>query len=710
MGKNGIFFKESQLCAIELGACRKEPKAHEENERKHFVVRNLDTGEVHQMCEQGLDLLPDDSTFEKPFDRVHSNASPWRTWWLQKREQDDALYSAASFGCASDIRRLLSESGAGGGPPVSVDSKFLHGRTALHIAASQGRLEAVNTLLDFNACVNQASSVGHTALHFACQKGHLDVVRSLFCAKADIKSETQDGCLPLHVAAASGHTAVVSELLEFGSGQVQVRNRFQQRPVDMAGNVDVATLLQKAMEKSLSGDGDSGVEPSTWKTDRVDDYAGRTCSQGGVLRRNARRDVVMKLLQGTAQSTKSASPRRSRNRSKTTTPRKSRSPTPQNSLRSTESRQGLQSHSALVENRSRELFAKLLPDSKVPCIEEVGPHSFQLVKFLGEGSFGEIYQVEHKVTGQPFTMRTLQKSQLKSKSVWKQALAERNLLSFIRHPYIVSLHAAFQTPSHLVLVLQLCSNGDVQQLIDCEGRLPEVTARIYTAEILLAFEYLHERDIVFRALKPANVALDTDSHCMLTDFGLIKQGVGGFTAGSSVCGNIAFFAPEMLTCRNYGHTVDLYGLGVFLFCMLVGCPPFFDEDRQTLLANIKHARLHLPSFVRLEASSLISMLMERDPSSRLGARNTMDVEDHEFFDDIDFDALEKHEVEVPSNLFESVSFESIHAFDSHDPAGLGKSLKRTFSSKASLRHEEHSDYSGRGSVRGWDFFSFSFDG
>jgi len=246
-------------------------------------------------------------------------------------------------------------------------------------------------------------------------------------------------------------------------------------------------------------------------------------------------------------------------------------------------------------------------------------------------------------------MKTLEKSKIRSQNLERYAKTERNILSYVRHPYIVSLHYAFQTPSFLVLVLQYCSNGNLQKLISTERRLKEPLAQLYTAELLLALGYLHQRKIVFRDLKPDNVVLDESWHAMLTDFGLSKEGVDSNNA-TTFCGSVAFLAPEILLRRPHGHPVDIYNLGVLLFDMLTGMPPFYAANRKVLFDNIARANLEMPVCISPRAASLIKALMHRDPSCRLGARLTEDVQVHNFFEGLDFAAVDKREVPVPCAL------------------------------------------------------------
>ena len=159
----------------------------------------------------------------------------------------------------------------------------------------------------------------------------------------------------------------------------------------------------------------------------------------------------------------------------------------------------------------------------------------------------------------------------------------------------MGLNYAFQTKDKLFLILEYCPGGDLGKVLEQEKRFDEARARIYLAEILLALEDLHKRDIIFRDLKPDNVVLDTHGHALLTDFGLSKEGVLDNQAANSFCGSVAYLAPEMLKRSGHGKSVDWYLLGVLLYEMLVGMPPYFNRDREKLVSNIQKGPLLMPS-------------------------------------------------------------------------------------------------------------------
>lgn len=211
---------------------------------------------------------------------------------------------------------------------------------------------------------------------------------------------------------------------------------------------------------------------------------------------------------------------------------------------------------------------------------KVGPNDFTPLKLLGSGSFGEVYLVKFKSTGELFAMKVLNKSKIWGQNLIRYAKTERDVLSNTSHNFIVSLIFAFQTNSKLFLILEFCPGGDLGFLIQKQGKLNEDRARMYLCEVLLAIEDLHRRDIIFRDLKPDNVVLDNEGHAKLTDFGLSKEGVLEMNNGAkSFCGSVAYLSPEMLRKTGHGKSVDWYLLGVLLYEMLVGKTPYFSENK-----------------------------------------------------------------------------------------------------------------------------------
>lgn len=132
----------------------------------------------------------------------------------------------------------------------------------------------------------------------------------------------------------------------------------------------------------------------------------------------------------------------------------------------------------------------------------------------------------------------------------------------------------------MFLVSDYASGGDLSQYLEIEHYFSESKAKLYITEILLALEALHKENIVYRDLKPDNVLMDEEGHVLLTDFGLSRENVRKGEAGAkSFCGSYAYLAPEMVKKKGHGKTVDWYLLGVILYEMLTGLPPYYSNSK-----------------------------------------------------------------------------------------------------------------------------------
>ena len=173
-------------------------------------------------------------------------------------------------------------------------------------------------------------------------------------------------------------------------------------------------------------------------------------------------------------------------------------------------------------------------------------------------------------------------------------------------------------------------------------------SKYYAAEILLALEELHRRDIIYRDLKPDNIVIDKDFHVKLTDFGLSKEEVADNSSAKSFCGSIAYLSPEMIRRKGHGKAVDWYLLGVLIYEMLTGIPPFYSKNRKNMISNIMHSQIQIPTYISKEAQEIILLLLNKDPHSRLGAdTGSEEIKSHKWFADLDWDDVYQKKLKVP---------------------------------------------------------------
>lgn len=274
---------------------------------------------------------------------------------------------------------------------------------------------------------------------------------------------------------------------------------------------------------------------------------------------------------------------------------------------------------------------------------------FETVKCIGKGSFAKVMMVKKKDTGDIYAMKCLTKKDLVKRKQIQHTMTEREVISNIKHPFIVSLHFAFQTDTKLYLVTDFFNGGELFWHLKNENNFTETRARFYAAEIVLALECLHESGIVYRDMKPENLLLDADGHIRLTDFGLSKDSLHGNAVTKTFCGTPEYLAPEVVRQEPYGTAVDWWALGVLIFEMLHGLPPFYNKNLREMYHAILNNPIPFPVTFSQDVQEIISGLMERNPKNRLGYNGAQEVKESTWFveNGIDFVKLYKKELPVP---------------------------------------------------------------
>uniref|UniRef100_A0A670IEK3 non-specific serine/threonine protein kinase n=2 Tax=Podarcis muralis TaxID=64176 RepID=A0A670IEK3_PODMU len=283
--------------------------------------------------------------------------------------------------------------------------------------------------------------------------------------------------------------------------------------------------------------------------------------------------------------------------------------------------------------------------------EKADPSQFELLKVLGQGSFGKVFLVK-KISGsdarQLYAMKVLKKATLKVRDRVRTKM-ERDILVEVNHPFIVKLHYAFQTEGKLYLILDFLRGGDLFTRLSKEVMFTEEDVKFYLAELALALDHLHSLGIIYRDLKPENILLDEEGHIKLTDFGLSKESIDHEKKAYSFCGTVEYMAPEVVNRRGHTQSADWWSFGVLMFEMLTGTLPFQGKDRKETMTLILKAKLGMPQFLSPEAQSLLRMLFKRNPANRLGAGpdGVEEIKRHPFFSTIDWNKLYRREINPP---------------------------------------------------------------
>ncbi|XP_064270108.1 ribosomal protein S6 kinase alpha-2 isoform X3 [Passer domesticus] len=283
--------------------------------------------------------------------------------------------------------------------------------------------------------------------------------------------------------------------------------------------------------------------------------------------------------------------------------------------------------------------------------EKADPSQFELLKVLGQGSYGKVFlvrKIKGSDAGQLYAMKVLKKATLKVRDRVRSKM-ERDILAEVNHPFIVKLHYAFQTEGKLYLILDFLRGGDLFTRLSKEVMFTEEDVKFYLAELALALDHLHGLGIIYRDLKPENILLDEEGHIKITDFGLSKESIDHDKRAYSFCGTIEYMAPEVVNRRGHTQSADWWSFGVLMFEMLTGSLPFQGKDRKETMALILKAKLGMPQFLSIEAQSLLRALFKRNPSNRLGAGfdGVEEIKRHPFFVTIDWNKLYRKEIKPP---------------------------------------------------------------
>lgn len=277
---------------------------------------------------------------------------------------------------------------------------------------------------------------------------------------------------------------------------------------------------------------------------------------------------------------------------------------------------------------------------------------FDVVETLGTGTFGRVLLVRLRpAASQPgavqhFAMKVLRKSEVVRLKQVEHVNSERNILSRIRHPFIVDLYATFQDHLNVYMLLSYVPGGELFSHLRRAGRFSPDVTRFYLSTIVLALRHLHAYDIIYRDLKPENLLLDHRGYLRIADFGFAKI-VPDRTW--TLCGTPEYLAPEIIQSAGHGKAVDWWACGILCYEMLVGYPPFFDDNPFGIYDKILKGKVYWPKELDRGSKELIQEFLQPDRSRRLGnlGGGVEDVLLHPWFRGVDWGALERGEIRAP---------------------------------------------------------------
>ena len=322
--------------------------------------------------------------------------------------------------------------------------------------------------------------------------------------------------------------------------------------------------------------------------------------------------------------------------------------------------------------------------------KKISIFDFEPLKIIGKGAFGEVRVCRYIPNNTIVAIKKMKKEEMHKKNQVLHVRAERDVLSEAKNEWIVDLKFSFQDQNYLYLGMEFLPGGDLMSLLMARDILPEQEAKFYAAEIVMAIESVHKLDCIHRDLKPDNVLIDSDGHIKLSDFGLTKKldiklidnnlqnelrnfGNNNYGTNSnsraknlsyaqqfsqfksmknkkrrafaySTVGTPDYIAPEVIRQKGYGQEIDWWSLGVIMFEMMIGYPPFFSESSTETCKKIldwkNTLNIRPEANISKEAEDILRKLIT-DPENRLGVNGADEIKSHPFFKGIDWNHIKE---------------------------------------------------------------------
>lgn len=275
------------------------------------------------------------------------------------------------------------------------------------------------------------------------------------------------------------------------------------------------------------------------------------------------------------------------------------------------------------------------------------PEDFDISATIGSGTFGRVFLAQSIKDDEYFAMKVLKIRDMLKLNQVEHVNSERRILMSCDCPFIVRCYWTYRTDSCLFLLFEYIAGGELFTYLRNRTNFNCKEALFYSSEIIVALEYMHKKEIVYRDLKPENILLDTKGHVKLTDFGFAKE-LHDMTW--TLCGTPEYLAPEVIQNKGHNFSVDWWALGILIYEMIVGTPPFTDDSHFGTYKKILDGYITWPKKLEgTDEQDLIRKLLNSDRTGRLGGakEDAGEVKSHVWFADVNWAEVRDRKVQPP---------------------------------------------------------------
>ncbi|XP_041123826.1 cGMP-dependent protein kinase 2 isoform X4 [Polyodon spathula] len=274
----------------------------------------------------------------------------------------------------------------------------------------------------------------------------------------------------------------------------------------------------------------------------------------------------------------------------------------------------------------------------------------EIIATLGMGGFGRVELVKLRDEDTAFALKCIKKKHIVDSRQQEHIYSEKNILQQSSSPFIIKMFRTFRDNKYVYMLLEACLGGELWSILRDMCFFEEPSARFCIGCVLEAFSYLHGRGIVYRDLKPENLLLDKDGYVKMVDFGFAKRiGLGKKTW--TFCGTPEYVAPEIIMNKGHDFGADYWSLGILIFELLTGSPPFSGSDPIKIYSTVLRGmeKVDFPKRIGKRPEDLIRRLCKLNPAERIGNKKNgiNDIRKHKWFQGFNWEGLRSRKLSSP---------------------------------------------------------------